>query len=905
MMMMLLSRSWLRTVLLLTPLLLTGSASGWVPGSYPVGSNGFTVDAQDRNDVVSFWHAVYQASEGYWDRHGWTGNYTAAAPYDSGVGTTAAAFVKDTERRINFHRALCGVPANVRLNTGSTVQIDPSDPYKPPSNTTKEAAVRRSAYMVVRTCGPFLGKYYPPLGDEWAAVGHNPDPTKCVAWTAAAWNANHCGAVDLGSYGPGAVDAYIAEELGTGGTDPAENAIAGHRRWLLHPGSTDMATGDTPGAYDSATNWIWQPTNVIYVVPKITETVTVPPRFTSFPPAGYFPASLNGRFWSLAYPGANFATATVTMTTANGTPVIATVVARNGDFGTHPALVWQVGAEAMVKSVTADRTFHVAVSGITGNGVPASRNYSVTLINPNQITSDQTLFGPTAPSASLDSGYQLTPPDHAEAIQVNSYQAVSTAWTEGAEDSPTPQVTANTTGTYAFRSTCVFSSYPAPYFVPISNAKSFRLTFPYWYDPRLKGVPEQSFELDRVIIPSGSGQLSFKYRRGMMSTATSLIVESSSDEGISWRALGDPILGAGKDKIDSTSTSATRALTAGSGPLRIRFRLSYTQSPEGYLADQFLSGVDWRTYPTGIFLDDISTTNCQWLELKKTNELAPSATWFTLNSTTAGLALGNDLALQLRMRTKLGNRWMPSGPMKTVAFVAAGARAPTPEISPTAGTHAAGQTITISSESEATIHYRINGGAVRSAPSPFTGLTVPAYPDKLSISAYASKSGKWDSDFANACYSGTLFSSWAAAYFPGVTDPLVIGAAADPDRDGEPNILEFALGGDPNGPDKAVIKPRTNDGTPTSKLLVTIAVRAGTPAFTGSPCPSATHDGVTYTLLGGFTPSQTDAPISVVAPQAGDLPAAPTGYEYRTFKLNCSEGLPSKGFMRVKIEESL
>ena len=74
----------------------------WTPGTYPAGGSGFAVDTQVRNDVVSFWHGVYQASEGYWDRHAWTGNYTAASPYDSGVGTTASVFVTDTERRINF-----------------------------------------------------------------------------------------------------------------------------------------------------------------------------------------------------------------------------------------------------------------------------------------------------------------------------------------------------------------------------------------------------------------------------------------------------------------------------------------------------------------------------------------------------------------------------------------------------------------------------------------------------------------------------------------------------------------------------------------------------------------------------------------------------------------------------------
>ncbi len=35
-------------------------------------------------------------------------------------------------------------------------------------------------------------------------------------------------------------------------------------------------------------------------------------------------------------------------------------------------------------------------------------------------------------------------------------------------------------------------------------------------------------------------------------------------------------------------------------------------------------------------------------------------------------------------------------------------------------------------------------------------------------------------------------------FFPGETDPLIIGMNADPDHDGESNAFEFALGGKPN-----------------------------------------------------------------------------------------------------------
>jgi hypothetical protein len=49
-----------------------------------------------------------------------------------------------------------------------------------------------------------------------------------------------------------------------------------------------------------------------------------------------------------------------------------------------------------------------------------------------------------------------------------------------------------------------------------------------------------------------------------------------------------------------------------------------------------------------------------------------------------------------------------------------------------------------------------------------------------------------------------LHASWTAAHFPGETDPQVIGGEADPDQDGLPNALEFAIGADPTTPDPAL-----------------------------------------------------------------------------------------------------
>ena len=48
-----------------------------------------------------------------------------------------------------------------------------------------------------------------------------------------------------------------------------------------------------------------------------------------------------------------------------------------------------------------------------------------------------------------------------------------------------------------------------------------------------------------------------------------------------------------------------------------------------------------------------------------------------------------------------------------------------------------------------------------------------------------------------------LFNAWTTSKFPGQTSVAIVGANADPDRDGVANLLEFAIGSDPNLPGQA------------------------------------------------------------------------------------------------------
>ncbi|MEK7951078.1 beta strand repeat-containing protein, partial [Luteolibacter soli] len=148
------------------------------------------------------------------------------------------------------------------------------------------------------------------------------------------------------------------------------------------------------------------------------------------------------------------------------------------------------------------------------------------------------------------------------------------------------------------------------------------------------------------------------------------------------------------------------------------------------------------------------------------------------------------------------------------------------------------------------------------------------------------------------------YDTWMAG-FPSI--PLADrDPGDDPDGDGSTNAVEFALGGTPNsgtnGPKVyQIIADSSADGDTTKELLLTIAVRSGAPAFTGSPSPTATQDGYTYTIQGSTNLTGYTTAAVPVTPVTAGLPAAPSGYEYRTFSLSGSNGNPTRGYMRVSV----
>lgn len=621
------------------------AAAAWQPGTYPAAparmhSRDFSVDNQSRNDVVAFWHAVYQASEGYEKRIGWNGNYNGSD------GKVSRVFADDVERRLNYFRAMCGIPSGARVNSDATVFIDSADAHRPPAATLKADAAQAAAMMLILN--------YDSTNGRNPAIDHNP-AASLAAWSPAAWNANAHGNLAFGLFGPGAVTEYMIEEISSGSTISSWNTLVGHRRWSLLPEATEYATGDQPGASASR-----PPTNVFYISQKPSELRPDPtPGFVSYPPAGFFPAPINSRYWSLSAAGADFSAATVSMTDDAGNPIASANVKSNGNFG-DPALIWEVSGEAASKSIYADRRVNVTVNGISGTGIPTSHTYSVTLINPDRIVSSQTLAGSSTAISNKSTTYTFTPPEGAEALRVTAFRNLPATWKEGAENSPKPDVTGHTSGSYPL----IVSIAQKGNFGAISGSRAFNLTFPTSYDLIARGVPEQSFELNRMILPKANAKLQFLYKRGYMTTTSSLIVESSADAGVTWKPVGKPITGRSNTRYDEGISTASLKLPKSSLPIRLRFRYVAKKGTPIYTHEASPQA------PTGIFIDDIAVKNCNWLEPKKTTTLARSVTTFAFNARNAGSKLAPGDRWGLALSTKLGNRWFPYGPIKDIAIKA-------------------------------------------------------------------------------------------------------------------------------------------------------------------------------------------------------------------------------------------
>lgn len=290
------------------------------------------IDPQNRNQVASAYQSIYLPQGNV--PPGWTGNVAGCA-----AGTTTTAYRQATIDRVNFYRALAGLPGNISL-AGAAQATD-----------TQAAALIFSANQQLSHAPPSTWACWTQPGSTGAsnsniALGHGSN--------AAA--------------GPGAIDLYM-DDSGSG------NSAAGHRRWVLYPPQAQMDSGSVPYNPQWAANALWVLSGWGARPPT--------PNGVAWPPRGYIPWQLlpsASNRWSFAWSNANFANATVSMArngVALGAPSYEAIQDGYGDN----TLVWD--AQGVTYSQPgADVTYHVTLNGISGGGAPASISYDVVVIDP-------------------------------------------------------------------------------------------------------------------------------------------------------------------------------------------------------------------------------------------------------------------------------------------------------------------------------------------------------------------------------------------------------------------------------------------------------------------------------------------------------------------------------------------
>ncbi len=334
------------------------AASAWLVGGVPSQAGIIVepwIDTSNRDAVAVAFANEYRSDAPAME---WSGNYETCHAGDASTRLAMA-----TLQRVNFYRAMAGVPAGVRLSAEYSAKA-------------QHAALAMSA----------TGR-----------LSHTPDDTfDCLSDTGreAAANSN----LYLGRTGPQAIDGYIE--------DPGDrNRDVGHRNTILHPPTTEIGVGHVQGsgtAYPANALWVFDD-GVFADNPALRE----PAGFVAWPPRGFVPPELVYPRWSFGLAGADFEQASVTMTSA-GRTIDLDIVARLSEQGyvPSPIIVWEPVADpgsadssidagvadrgadrdggsgdgALIVDSAYDTTVDIVVSGVVVDGAEVSFSYSVTIM---------------------------------------------------------------------------------------------------------------------------------------------------------------------------------------------------------------------------------------------------------------------------------------------------------------------------------------------------------------------------------------------------------------------------------------------------------------------------------------------------------------------------------------------
>jgi uncharacterized protein YkwD len=300
-------------------------------------ASGLAVITTDRTAVARFYRLYKAANLVPSDWNGSVPNCLA--------GSIGSDYTEATRQQINFFRAMAGVPASVAIDSGFAAK-------------DQQAALMFSANGQLN--------HFPP--NTW------------LCYTANGYEAAGKSNIALGNAGPNAVKGYMDD-------DGTNNAVVGHRRWVLYPQTQLMGTGDVTdapnGGNDANALWV-QDGNFGGLRPTVRDD------FVAWPPPGYVPYDLVPARWSLSYPNADFSAASVSVT-RNGQVLPVQLETVADGYGEN-TLVWVVdnrtiSASSVLPRPSADTPYRVVVSGASVGGQARTFDYTVIVFDADPAVS--------------------------------------------------------------------------------------------------------------------------------------------------------------------------------------------------------------------------------------------------------------------------------------------------------------------------------------------------------------------------------------------------------------------------------------------------------------------------------------------------------------------------------------
>ncbi len=503
-----------------------------------------SVNTAVREEVRQFYRSIYHASNTA--SMAWTGNYATGTP-----GDTASSFKEATRLRINFYRALVGVPADITFES------------------TYNVKAQRAALMT--------------SGND--ALSHTP-PSSWRFYTAEGAEASGKSNLALGSAGSNAIDGYIADA-------GSRNRAAGHRRWLFYPQTLMMGTGDVAGSSTL------EPANAIWVIDSRLNSPRPTTRSThvAYPPAGYVPYSLVWPRWSFSYPGADFTGATVSMR-RNGVniPVVQEPVTTGVG---EPTLVWvydrkDSDSDAGHARPASDLTYTVNIDGVRIEGASRNFEYNVTVFDPDQPNAEATaamVAGATNPLIGRPTTYSVIAPAFGSGFEWRTAQVSPANPIFTAENGLDGLVAKTTTGYAVVQSRIVAFGGSAYRLAHTGHRTNEALQFPGTY------------------LASANSAVTFESRLGIATEVETAQVQVSVDGGVSWlnvfRQSGTSSAAQGMPVETETTFVARTVSLAEFAGRTVAVRLNFGIEPTGtaFMPDAN-NNVGW-------FIDTLALANVQ------------------------------------------------------------------------------------------------------------------------------------------------------------------------------------------------------------------------------------------------------------------------------------------------------